>query len=132
MSSAAAAKPSHAYPPERRLHKRFPIELKADYRILRRGRAGIVGSTQTLNIASRGVLLQADTTLAVGSTIELLVSWPLRLQGVCPLRLAISGRIVRSDSRGVAIEAKQHEFRTAGIRASGLQPLESQTRSRIG
>ena len=132
MSSAAAARPSQAYPPERRLHKRFPIELKADYRILRRGRVDVVGSTQTLNIASRGVLLQADTSLVVGSAIQLLLNWPLRLQGICPLKLAISGRIVRSDNRGVAIEAKQHEFRTAGIRASGCLPPESNTRSRIG
>lgn len=132
MSSAAAAKPSHAYPPERRLHQRFPIELKADYRILRRGRVDVVGSSQTRNIASRGLLLEADTSLAVGSTIQLFVSWPLRLQGICPLKLAISGRIIRSDSFGVAIEVKQHEFRTAGIRASGCQPLESNTRSRLG
>lgn len=132
MSSAPAASPVSAYPPERRSHQRFPIALDADYRILRRGRVDGLGSARTINIASRGVLLQADTSLTAGSPIELLINWPLRLQGVCPLRLFISGRVIRSDSRGVAIEAKHHEFRTSGIRDSGSRLLESKVRSFTG
>lgn len=132
MSSAPAATPVGAYPPERRLHKRFPIALNADYRILRRGRVDGLGSARTINIASRGVLLEADISLAAGSPIELFINWPLRLQGVCPLRLFVSGRVLRSDHRGVAIEAKHHEFRTAGIRQSGNRPPELKVRSFTG
>ncbi len=132
MSSAPAAPPATAYPPERRSHKRFPIALNADYRILRRGRVGGFGSARTVNIASRGVLLEADDSLAVGSPIELLINWPLRLEGVCPLRLVLSGRIIRSDTHGVAIEARRYEFRTAGIRRPTGRPPDSKVRSFTG
>jgi hypothetical protein len=132
MSSAPAATRVSAYPPERRLHKRFPIALNADYRILRRGRVDGLGSARTVNIASRGVLLEADISLTAGCPIELFINWPLRLQGVCALRLFVSGRVLRSDSRGVAIEAKHHEFRTAGIRDSGGRPPELKVRSFTG
>jgi len=132
MSSAPAASPAKAYPPERRLHKRFPIALNADYRILRRGRVGGFGSSRTINIASRGVLLEADDSLAVGSPIELLVNWPLRLEGVCPLKLVLSGRVIRSDIHGVAIEARRYEFRTAGIRRPSDRPPDLKVRSFTG
>ena len=118
MFSAPAVAPVSAYPNERRSHQRFPIALTADYKIVRRGRVDGLGSARTINIASRGVLLEADEALPAAGPIVLLINWPLRLEGVCALKLVILGRIVRSDSRGVAIKAKQHEFRTAGIRLS--------------
>jgi hypothetical protein len=46
----------------------------------------------------------------------LVISWPCLLEGVCPLKLIMRGRIVRSDGQRVAMQAKFHEFRTAGVR----------------
>lgn len=132
MSSAPAASPAKAYPPERRLHQRFPIALNADYRILRKGRVGGFGSSRTINIASRGVLLEADDSLSVGCPIELLINWPLRLEGICPLKLVLSGRVIRSDTHGVAIEARRYEFRTAGIRRPSDRPPDLKVRSFTG
>jgi hypothetical protein len=56
--------------------------------------------------------------LPAGGSIELVMNWPFLLEGVCPLKLVMRGRIVRSDGQRVAIQAEQHEFRTAGMRAS--------------
>ena len=122
MSSAPIASPVSGYPPERRSHKRFPIALNADYKVIRRGRVDVLGSARTINIASRGVLLDANASLSTGTSIELLINWPLRLEGVCPLKLVVSGRVIRSDNTGVDIEAKHYEFRTAGIRSRNRSP----------
>ena len=132
MSSASAATPVARHPNDRRSHQRYPITLNADYRLFHKGRADGLGSARTINIASGGVLLETDASLQAGSSIELLINWPLLLEGVCPLRLVMWGRIMRSDSRGVAIKAKQHEFRTAGIRTSGNLPPELRVRSGRG
>ncbi|HLG96288.1 MAG TPA: PilZ domain-containing protein [Bryobacteraceae bacterium] len=129
MSTAPAGSPVAAYPDERRSHERFPINLSADFRIIRRGRVHALGSARTVNIASGGVLLEADERLSAGALIELLISWPLRLEGVCPLKLVMLGRIVRSDREGVAVKTKHHEFRTSAIRATGVQPRELKVRS---
>jgi hypothetical protein len=52
-----------------------------------------------------------------------MLSWPFLLEGVCPLKLVMKGRIVRSDLRGVAIQSSYHEFRTAGSRMPKNQPF---------
>lgn len=101
---------------EQRSHQRYPIELEMEYRLLSKGRADHFGTGKTRNISSGGVLFEALGTPPAGSSIELMLSWPFLLEGVCPLRLVMRGRIVRSDVRGVAIQSSYHEFRTAGTR----------------
>jgi hypothetical protein len=51
-----------------------------------------------------------------------MLNWPFLLEGVCPLRLVMKGRIVRSDVRGIAIQSSYHEFRTAGSRLPKSRP----------
>jgi hypothetical protein len=101
---------------EQRSHQRYPIELEAEYRLLSKSHRESLGSAKTRNISSGGVLLRAPGSLIAGSSIEVMVSWPFLLEGVCPLRLVMRGRVVRCDGQGVAIQANYHEFRTAGSR----------------
>jgi hypothetical protein len=108
--------------PEQRSHQRYPIELEMEYRLLSKGRAEPIGCGKTRNISSRGVLFEAPGALPEGGSIEVLLSWPFLLEGVCPLRLVMRGRIVRSDLRGVAIQSTYHEFRTAGSRLPKGRP----------
>jgi hypothetical protein len=42
----------------------------------------------------------------------LLMQWPFFLDGTCPLKLVVQGRIVRSDGNGTAVQVLRHEFRT--------------------
>ena len=107
---------------EQRSHQRYPIELEVEYRLLTRGRLPHLGSGKTRNISSGGVLFEALGSAPEAGTIEVLVSWPFLLEGVCPLRLVMRGRIVRSDDHGVAIQSNFHEFRTAGSRVSRSRP----------
>ena len=101
---------------DQRLNRRYPIALEIEYKLLRKGRVERLGLGRTLNISSGGVLFEANEPLPAGSSIELLMHWPLLLAGVCPLKLVIHGNVVRSDVRGVAVRTKHHEFRTAGAR----------------
>ena len=72
------------------------------------------GSGWTCNISSTGVLFELPEREALAGPIELMVSWPCVLDGVCALKLMMKGRVVRSEGRGIAVESLGHEFRTAG------------------
>ena len=129
MSSAPATSPVGGHPPERRSHERYPLNLNVDYRLIQRGRAEGWGTARTINIASGGVLIEPNAALLKGSPIELSINWPMLLEGVCPLKLVMRGRITRSDHMGVAVRARHYEFRTAGVPASNLRTIQSKVRS---
>jgi hypothetical protein len=106
---------------ERRSRQRFPLALVMEYRLL--GKSELCGYGKTCNISSTGVLFEVTERLPFSGPIELMVSWPCVLDDACALKLVMKGRVVRIQGRGVAIESKQHEFRTAGP-ASGINRKE--------
>jgi hypothetical protein len=65
--------------PEQRSHRRYPIALELDYRLLRRGRIERQGSGRTIDIGCGGVRLETNESLPVGRLIELMISWPFLL-----------------------------------------------------
>ena len=99
--------------PDRRSHHRYPITLDVEYRLLNRGQAKQFGSSKTLNVGTGGVLFEGNDLLLPGDAIELLMNWPFLWKGVCPMRLAIRGLVVRGDRNGVAIATTERQFRTA-------------------
>jgi len=107
---------------EQRSHQRYPIELEVEYRLLAKGHSELLGSGKTRNISSGGVLFETLGLRPDTGSIELMLSWPFLLEGVCPLKLVMKGRIVRSDVRGIAIQSNFHEFRTAGSRMPKGRP----------
>src|SRR5579863_5474874 len=107
---------------ERRSRGRYPLQLAVEYKLL--GKDGRRGSGKTRNISSNGVLFELADRQTISGAIELVVSWPCVLDGVCALKLVMKGRVVRSEDGGVAIESRQHEFRTAGLGTMARQPLK--------
>ena len=105
-----------SYRADQRLNRRYPIALEVEYKLLRKGRVERLGLGKTLNVSSGGVLFEANEALPAGTSVELLMHWPFLLEGICPLKLVIQGYVVRSDTQGIAVRSKQHEFRTAGAR----------------
>lgn len=97
---------------DRRSRQRFPLALAVEYRLFNDERCG---SGRTCNISSTGVLFEVAESRPFSGSIELMVSWPCTLDGACALKLVMKGRVVRTDARGIAIESRQHEFRTAGL-----------------
>ena len=101
---------------ERRSRERFPLSLAVEYRLL--GKDELWGFGKTCNISSTGALFETTERRPFAGSIELMVSWPFLLDGVCALKLVMRGRVVRSEGGGVAIETRHHEFRTAGLRSA--------------
>ena len=104
---------------ERRSRRRFPLKLALEYRLL--GKLKRSGFGRTCDISSAGVLFEVADGQPFAGPIELAVSWPYVLDGACALKLTMKGRVVRVEDRGIAIESREHEFRTAGP-VSGARP----------
>ena len=104
-------------PLERRLHRRYPISLKVQYKLLKRQRVLRTGDGISSNISSGGIAFEADTLLPSGSLIEVSVNWPLALDHSCPLQLKILGHVVRSGAKESAVKTDRYEFRTTGSRS---------------
>ena len=125
MSRASVLSESHRN--DQRLNGRYPITLELQYKLLNKGRVEYLGVGRTLNISSGGVLFEADDHLPTSGPIELAMTWPFLLEGVCSLKLVMRGRIVRCDAsaKAVAIKAEYHEFRTAGVRSLKARAMAS-------
>ena len=102
-------------PYERRQHQRFPITAQSQYIL-----AGNRAKATTLDISSGGVFLKTDKVLPVGKAIQVLIDWPALLEQRCPLRLVITGKILRSDQAGTAIGIVRYDFR---IRPKKVAPF---------
>lgn len=98
---------------DRRRHRRYAICLNLKYKITRGKRLVDTGSGQTRNMSTGGVAFTTDQPLPVGTAAELWVEWPYSLNGF-PMRLVITGRIVRATRTEAAIRTAKHEFRLAG------------------
>jgi hypothetical protein len=112
--SARLSENHHA---DQRSHQRYPIILKIEYKLMKRGRVERLGSGRTKNISSGGIFFESDDSLPSGGRLELAMDWPFLLEGVCALKLVMRCRIVRSDTNGIAVKIVHHEFRTAGVRS---------------
>ena len=96
---------------DRRLKKRFALELIVTYRIVERGLAK-TGNGKTINVSSSGVAFVTNDHLNVGDAIQLAISWPVLLNHKCALKLIIDGIVVRSGAGFAAVAGTRYEFRT--------------------
>lgn len=99
---------------DRRIKRRFGIEQALKYKLLYGSSVAEAGSGKTVNISSSGVWFKTDAVLSTGLPVELSMSWPARLNDVCPMKLMIFGCVVRSDQEGSAMAIERYEFRTQG------------------
>jgi hypothetical protein len=100
---------------DRRQDRRYALRLDCKWKLIRRRRVLDSGTGNTIDLSSGGLLFDAGRHLPEGLNVELSVTWPVLLHNVAPLQLVVSGRIVRSRGRLIAIRTTQHEFRTVGV-----------------
>jgi hypothetical protein len=112
-TSRSAPESERTPEPDQRLHRRYPIALDAEYKLLDRGQITQFGPGRTLNISTGGLLLECSDPLPPGRHVEVSIRWPFLLAGTCPLKLLIIGRTLRAQGQVVAIKTNRHEFRTA-------------------
>jgi hypothetical protein len=108
---------------ERRKKVRFEMERELRFKLLENSNVVEVGAGQTLNLSSGGVAFTATRPLNIGAYVELSISWPVLLNGTCPIRLIVLGKILRSESAKMACKIERHEFRT---QARNYQPAPMQ------
>lgn len=110
--NSAASDASEKKDSERRTNARFDCHLAVSYQTLEKPFLSGQGSSETLNISSKGVLFKADEALEPGQLIQVSVDWPARLENQIPLKLVAEGRIVRNIKGLAAMTIEKYEFRT--------------------
>lgn len=107
--------------------RRYPVQVDLSYKLLRNGFVAARGLGRTLEFSDGKISFHTDRTLDLGADLELLLDWPLRIDGVCPLQLVVFGHVIGSDEGGSTLQIVRHKFRTGGthIRA----PREAVQRS---
>jgi hypothetical protein len=91
---------------ERRGSQRYHLELALEFRAYVSRHIVRVGSGWTVNISSGGVLFAAGIPLPLGVNLEMTIRWPVLYEEKLPLQLHLTGRVVRQDSQGTAIQVR--------------------------
>ncbi len=99
---------------DRRLQRRYPLELDLEFKIVDGDTVVSAGAGRTGNISSGGVFFHADDDVSDGSNVELSVRWPAVLGNTPFIELRISGRLVRHDASGVAMRMSKYQFEKLG------------------
>lgn len=110
---------------ERRKKVRFPINRELRYKVLEGDTIVESGMGTTLDMGSGGVAFRTDHLLQAGSFIELSISWPVLLEGSCPMRLIVFGRVRRSAGRQSACTMDKYEFRTQSRAVQPIAPVRA-------
>jgi CheY-like chemotaxis protein len=112
LTSAGGQSSASSKEAERRTNARFDCHLAVSYQSLEKPFLSGQGTSETLNISSKGVLFRADEALEPGQLIQISVDWPARLENQIPLKLVAEGRIVRNIKGVAAMTIEKYEFRT--------------------
>ncbi len=111
---------------ERRGDWRYRLGLDLRWNVVRRGRVFESGIGRTVDLSSGGILFDAGRQLPAGAGVEISIEWPALLHDVAPMRLVVSGRIVRAEGSRAAVRVSRHEFRSADVDrqslGSGVEP----------
>jgi hypothetical protein len=97
-------------PGDRRLQRRYPLELDVEFKIVDDDKVVSAGTGRTGNMSSGGVLFYSEEMVPSGPQVELAVRWPAVLGNAPFLELRISGRLVRNDSQGMAMRMSRYHF----------------------
>jgi PilZ domain len=108
---------------DRRVRRRYPMELDLDYKIMEGAEVVAAGAGKTSNISSGGLLFCPANPVARGPLVELSIRWPAVLGDAPFIQLFVSGRVVRSDSDGIAVQMSRYAFQKLGDACSSFHRL---------
>ena len=108
---------------DRRNRRRYDIDLNLQYKIVRQYQVCQSGTGKTINFSGGGVAFETRDAIKPGSSIELSIAWPVMLNSTCPLKLVLTGKVVRSDAALTAVRMERYEFRTQGARTLQLRAV---------
>jgi hypothetical protein len=100
---------------ERRATERFAMKCRIRYLVVGSG-PRLSGTGITVNVSSGGMLIATEHVLSPGWSVEVEVDWPVKLDEGVPLKLLVTGRIVRSESDPfvlAGLRILRHSFNSA-------------------
>jgi hypothetical protein len=97
---------------DRRTGRRFPLRLAVKYRSIGSSSLSDWADGESVNISSTGVLFTSREAVPPGQIIEAFVAWPVFLDKRVPLKLVLSGAIVRCAGDHTAMHFQRYEFKT--------------------
>jgi DNA-binding NarL/FixJ family response regulator len=100
---------------QRRNNARFPCRLAISYQTLERPILSGQGTSETLNVSSKGILFTSNEKFEAGQLVQVSLDWPARLENQILLKLVAEGRIVRNANGQTAMTIEKYEFRTRRI-----------------
>ena len=101
---------------DRRADRRYDLQLSLTFSYEQSGQA-VTGAGYTINLSSGGIRFSTDAPPPVGVEIELVIDWPVLLQGICALQLVVNGTVVFTQGDWTAIQTRRLTFRTFGERS---------------
>ena len=102
---------------DRRDRRRYDMDLSVHYKVVKHYQVCQSGTGKTINFSGGGVAFEGGEALKPGSSVELAIAWPVMLNSSCPLKLVVTGKVVRSSAALTAVRMERYEFRTQGVRA---------------
>jgi hypothetical protein len=96
---------------ERRIAKRYLLDLDLTYAVLFRGKTVDSGFGHTVDWSSAGLRFVGERPIGLGRKLELAVRWPLTIDDGAPIKVVISGKTVRTKELVTAVRIDGYEFR---------------------
>jgi hypothetical protein len=96
---------------ERRMSKRYLLDLDLTYAVLFRGKTVDSGFGHTVDWSSAGLRFIGERPIGLGRKLELAVRWPLTIDDGAPVKVVISCKTVRTMERVTAVRIDRYEFR---------------------
>ncbi len=94
---------------DRRVDRRYGVELPLEYTVTRNGRVIAKGTGRTIDLSTSGTAFLPATALECGMYVEALIEWPTG-GDEHPMQLVVSGSVVRYDGRAAAIRIGSRRF----------------------
>lgn len=107
---------------DRRTNARFPCRLAITWRTLEQPLKSGEGTSETLNISSKGILFASSEQLDLGQLLQVSLDWPARLGNEVPLKLVAEGRVLRNSNGKMAMSIERYEFRTRKVPPAAAVP----------
>lgn len=106
---------------ERRAHRRYRVDLALQYALEPKSGAVATGWGRAVEMSRAGVLMELGEPLPLGLPVDIVIPWPMRLQGACALELVITGATVRTVGQCTAVRIARYQFRTCGAQSFRLE-----------
>jgi hypothetical protein len=103
-------RPNESIRGDRRMERRYPVALELNYKVMEAGEIVGTGVGTTGNISSSGVFFLTGGIPVDGSSVEISIRWPAVSEETPFMQLRMSGRVVRSDAGGTALQISRYRF----------------------